>query len=222
MKRIIILAALATLAGCFAAFFAGRTDDKVWHYTLCDTLQLESRSGRIEVRIEGGSLLVADEGSDSLMSFMRCLHRHPERRLWLTVENLTEENKADFTNALRDALNEADVATEQLVVESDQWDLMFKLNQQGVCCATTLKADGPRQLGEHATDSVVTRLSRVVGSGCVSVLIVPGPWYGTLRHVFADESVDFLIAAPQTPEWRFRMPRRRRLLKDGRLRAIAI
>ena len=223
MKKIVLWLIGLVAVGALLAFFCLPRHDKLWRYHIADAEQLKSHSGRIMVKMaDNDSLVLSDANGDSLVSYIRVLHSHPQQRLWMVVENLSEENIGAFTQAFGDILAMNGVLPSQVVMETERWDLTFRLTARGAYVATPFDAPAPGTLEKHEADSVITRLSRVVESGCVSALIIPGPWFGTLRHQFAGKNIQFLIASPDTWPMRILLSPRRRLLSDPCVKAVAV
>lgn len=209
----------------------GSRPDKVWKYRYTKVADMERlynryQSGRIEVKINDDGTLELGSNSgaprDSLQGFINYLREHPQCKLWLSLSDLTKEKYRFLSKTFTKLLNDNHLSKEQLIVETDQWDLMYRLTILGFYTATTFEADSPRKLSGHQRDSLITRLSRVAGSGCVSAIVIPGAWYGILRQQFDSLKIDFIIAAPETSQLALMLSSRRKLLDDERVRAVAV
>lgn len=238
MKRVMcVLGGLLLLAVvAYLGYAWGQVDkypDKLWLHR-CNSLEklheMESRYPNFEVDIclrEDGVLDVTHDEDTTfglkVDPYFGYLSQHPNSHMWMDVKNLDEDNLELFMHSLSALIGKYRVKKEQLIIESSQWQLMRAFTLGNFYTSYYVDAPKPLTLSHEQVDSVVTRLSRIARSGCVSALSFPGWWYGPLRNQFTDTEIEFL-------SWRHRdtqlevllNPVGRMMLKDPRMKVILV
>ncbi len=235
LRPLLFLLLLAAIGGaCWMTYVystrMGSRPDMVWKYHCTgaaqwERLQDQYQSVRVEVRVNDEKRLelcnskTESETVGDLFAFMK---EHPESQLWLAAENLSEENKGSFKHALDSLLFQYEVGIERIMVESRDWMPLNQMNRAEIYTVTALEAKAPRRLSEHQIDSVVTRLSRVVESGCISAIRIPASWYPIMRSQYRKSDIQFIVATPKRSQFCFMLHPRLPMLHDPRVRAVAV
>lgn len=158
-----------------------------------------------------------------LLPYFAYLQAQPDRRLWIDVKNLNDSTQMPLLITLDSLCHTYDVRHNRIIVESRRWDLLRPFTLNDFHTSYYVDAPRPSALTRHQTDSVLTRMDRVVDSGCVLSLSFPGWWYNTLRNQFKQKEITFLVWRHRTTEWElFLDPAGRLMLADERVKTILI
>lgn len=239
MKRriLLLLGALLLLSALGWATYAwisvGSRPDKVGLAACCSVDRLQAQPDRyscfqLDVRICPDSTLRVLPPSDAatplaIDPYFQYLSQHPQSHLWMDIKNLDDDNFDLFVQQIQHLLGTYLVDRGQLILQSRRWDLLGWFTRRDVYTSYDVDLPKPSLLTSHQMDSVVTRLSRVVESGCVSALSFPSCWYGALRQQFRTSDIEFLTWRPGTGEYLFMLdPLGHLMLRDPRLRYILV
>ena len=229
----VIVLFLLVIYSLWAWFQVGSRPDKIGLHR-CNSLEkLEEKGGGydlIEVDVcirENGQMDVTHDEDTTfgldIVPYFAYLHQHPEKRMWMDIKNLDEENKESFFVCLDSLCRTYEIAHERLIVETPRWDFMRLLAIHDFCTSYYVDAPKPSELTRRQMDSVITRLDRVASSGCVRALSFPGWWYMALRGQYKDRDIAFLTWKHRSIQWEvFLCPEGKMMLADDRVKAILV
>ena len=215
--RKILFAVLAVvgllLAGWMAYVFSVPAEDvnaKVW--LLTDDVQ------SVDAKRWRG--VATETGMDSCLSF---LEGRPQARVWFHIGTLADEDFDAYVDTLGTRMARMQADRSQLVMEGTQLDVLNWFNKQHIYTVYTMDAACPSSLTQTQIDSVVVRMSRVAESGCARAICIPTCWYGIMRGLYRESGVEYVVRRPDTSLFWLRMsPRGQRMLRDSRVRIIAV
>ena len=229
----VIVLFLLVIYSLWAWFQVGSRPDKIGLHR-CNSLEkLEEKGGgydliEVDVCIRENGLMDVTHDEDTtfgldIVPYFAYLHLHPEKRMWMVIKNLNEENKESFFVCLDSLCRTYEIAHERLIVETPKWDLMRLLTIHDFCTSYYVDAPKPSELTRRQMDSVITRLDRVASSGCVRALSFPGWWYMALRGQYKERDISFLIWKHRSIQWEvFLCPEGKMMLADDRVKAILV
>lgn len=239
MKRKIFCSLLGLLLLICAAYvvsswrMVGKHQGKIWLaecYSLEEVQQMYSEypNFQVNVFISQDSTLLVVQGEDSVSGkpidpFFEFLAEHPQSHLWMDMRNLSDENLSLFMDVLVKLFHQYHADKRQLVVETSAWDLMRVFTVSKFYTAYPMKAPNPAELSRNQKDSIITRISRIADSGCVSALDIPSKWYGPLHNQYKEIDIGFVTRKQGTSQLGLMLsPIGRIMLKDPRMHIILL
>ncbi len=229
-KKLLLFLCLTLAAGCAGVFALmpaknQRYAEKVWLHRCNSTEKLQEKGEKysgFEVDIclrPDGRLDVTHNVEQSfglkVDTFFAYLEQRPEKRMWLDVKNLSEENQRAFVTTMDSLSRHHQIAPERIVVESWEWQLLRPLTQRGYLTSYYVSLEG--------NDSAIALLQRVADSGAVRALSFPRKWYRKMKSDLNRQDIILLTwCSSQTfrqLRWR---PLGHRMLRDRQLKVILV
>lgn len=149
----------------------------------------------------------------SVDTFFAYLEQRPEKRMWMDVKNLSEENQRAFVTTMDSLSQHHQIAPERIVVESREWQLLRPLTQRGYLTSYYVNLE--------KNDSAIALLQRVADSGAVRALSFPRRWYRTIKSDLNRQDIVLLTwcSSQSFRQLRWR-PLGHRMLRDRKLKVI--
>lgn len=157
-----------------------------------------------------------------LSPYFAYLQKHPDRRVWLDLKNLTEANRSAVCAVLDSLAQRYGVAKRQLIVESSSWWCLGQLRQAGYYTSYYVPYPAPHRLSRRDLRRFIHEMRKIADSGCVSALSFPGTWYRTLKRRL-HRPIDFLTWEHRTTQFELLLrPKGRRMICDPQLKVILV
>ncbi len=228
-----VLTALLFVLPICANPAGGGRNEKLWLHR-CLSLEkanaMAKRFRNIEVDVclrQNGQMDVTHDADTTFnldfSDFLAYIGLHPERKIWVDVKNLSEENAADFLRKLEAVMEREGVKRQQLIIESPRYDLLRSFTGRGFYTSCYVAVPRADKLSRTETDSILAHYEAIALSGDICALSFPGHWYKAFSKKYRALPIDLLTWEHHKSKFRLRLScRGRRMLRNPQLKVILV
>lgn len=209
----------------------GKYPDKIWLHRCNSIEKLYEKQDcypNIEVDVvfrKNGSFDITHDADTSFQLGLESYFTYIQgknRKIWLDVKNLTDENTFEMLDALNKLVKHFNISKNQLILESNCGVALKVFTENGYYTSLYVTYDKPSRIGQEKLKACIRELKTCVDMHIVRALSFPGWWYDEIKASL-DSPIDLLVWKHRTTQFELLFfPEGRELLNDSRVKVVLV